>query len=103
MGQKGPRLFVPPYIDPVDPNVDPVLVSGTSFMGLTMADALTTAGKAGVNTHWEFDIWTPARAYQHYHGGIRILSEAASVDIASPVEVKAKELETRERLQTLGG
>ena len=101
MGQKGPRLFVPPYIDPVDPNVDPVLVSGTSFMGLTMADALTTAGKTGVNTHWEFDIWTPARAYQHYHGGIRILSEAASVDIASPVEVKAKELETERGFKPL--
>lgn len=93
MGQKGPRLYVPPYIDPIDPNVDPVIVSGTSFMGLTMADALTTAGKSGVNTHWEFDGWTPARAYQHYHGGIRILSEAASVDIASPVEVKPEELE----------
>jgi hypothetical protein len=93
MGQKGPRLYVPPYIDPIDPNVDPVLVSGTSFMGLTMADALTTSGKPGVSTHWEFDGWTPARAYQHYHGGIRILSEAASVDIASPVDVKPEELE----------
>ncbi len=93
MGQKGPRLYLPPYIDPIDPNVDPVIVSGTSFMGLTMADTLTTAGKSGVNTHWEFDGWTPARAYQHYHGGIRILSEAASVDIASPVDVKSEELE----------
>ena len=93
MGQKGPRLYVPPYIDPIDPNVDPVIASGTSFMGLTMADALTTAGKGGVNTHWEFDGWTPARTYQHYHGGIRILSEAASADIASPVDVKAEELE----------
>jgi len=93
MGQKGPRFYLPPYIDPVDPNVDPVLVSGTSFMGLTMADALATARKSGVTTHWEFDIWTPARAYQHYHGGIRILSEAASADIATPIEVKAKELE----------
>jgi hypothetical protein len=93
MGQRGPRLYVPPYIDPIDPNVDPVIVSGTSFMGLTMADALTTAGKTGVTTHWEFDGWTPARAYQHYHGGIRILSEAASADIASPIEVKEEELE----------
>ncbi len=93
MGQRGPRLYVPPYIDPVDPNVDPVIVSGTSFMGATMADALAAAGKAGVATNWEFDIWTPARAYQHYHGGIRILSEAASVDIASPIDVKSEELE----------
>jgi hypothetical protein len=93
MGQKGPRLYVPPFIDPIDPNVDPALQSGVNFMGISMADALALEGKRGVTVGWEFDGWTPARAYQHYHGGIRILSEAASVDIASPVTIKAEELQ----------
>jgi len=92
MGQKGPRLYVPPFIDPIEPNVDPVLQSGVNFMGISMADALAVEGKRGVTVGWEFDGWTPARAYQHYHGGIRILSEAASVDIASPITIKAEEL-----------
>ena len=94
MGSKGPRFYVPPFIDPYEPNIDPVLTSGVNFMGVSMADALAREGKGGVATHWVFDAWTPARAYQHHHGGIRILSEAASVKIASPIEIKPEEMET---------
>ncbi|MBN2335683.1 hypothetical protein JXL21_08990 [Candidatus Bathyarchaeota archaeon] len=94
MGSKGPRFYVPPFIDPYEPNIDPVLTSGVNFMGISMADALAREDKGGVATHWVFDAWTPARAYQHHHGGIRILSEAASVKIASPIEVKPEEMET---------
>ena len=96
MGQNGPRFFVPPFIDPMEPNIDPILQSGVNFMGISMADALAREGKKGVVFHWVFDGWTPARAYQHYHGGIRILSEAASVNIASSVEIDKKELENRQ-------
>ncbi|MBD3207767.1 hypothetical protein GF319_15665 [Candidatus Bathyarchaeota archaeon] len=95
MGQDGPRFFVPPFTDPYEPNIDPVILGGVNFMGTSMADALNRDGKAGVVTHWIFDAWTPARAYQHYHGGIRILSEAASVDIASPIELSPEQLEAR--------
>ena len=93
MGQKGPRFYVPPFIDPYEPNIDPILIGGVNLMGSSMADALNREGKGGVATHWVFDAWTPARAYQHYHGGIRILSEAASVDVASPIEVKKEEMD----------
>jgi hypothetical protein len=92
MGSRGPRLYVPPFTDPYEPNVDPILTSGVNLMGISMADALAREGKRGVATNWEFDAWTPARAYQHYHGGIRILSEAASVKIATPIEIKPEEL-----------
>ena len=93
MGKTGPRFYVPPFIDPMEPNVDPILQSGVNFMGISMADALAREDKRGVVVQWVFDGWTPARAYQHYHGGIRILSEAASVNIASPVTVRKNELE----------
>jgi hypothetical protein len=92
MGRTGPRLFVPPFTDPYEPNIDPVIISGVSLMGTSMADALTREGNRGVATHWVFDAWTPARAYQHYHGGIRILSEAASVKIATPLEISVDDL-----------
>ena len=87
MGSTGARLFVPPYVDPYEPNVDPILTQQVASMGSFIASELTSQGKAGVMHSTSFDAWTPARAYHHYHGGIRILTEAASVRIASPIKV----------------
>ena len=95
MGARGARLFVPPFTDPWEPNVDPALTAAVSALGAHVASRLTTAGRTGIVTGALFDAWTPARAYPHTHGGVRILSETASARIASPLEVKAEELDTR--------
>jgi hypothetical protein len=86
-GETGSRFFLPPYVDPWEPNVPPRLQAGVNFMGSAMAWELTAEGKAGVVIDGVYDAWSPARAYQHYHGGIRILSETASAKIASPTTV----------------
>jgi hypothetical protein len=86
-GETGTRFFLPPYLDPWEPNVPPRIQAGVNFMGSTMAWELTGQGMAGVVINGVYDAWTPARAYQHYHGGIRILSETASARLASPVTV----------------
>jgi hypothetical protein len=101
MGSRGARLFVPPFTDPIDPNIDPVLQSQIAFIGTSMLNELVTEGKRGVWCSAGYDLWTPARHYQCYHGGIRILSEAASVDIASPIEVKRSEIQARRGLSPL--
>jgi len=95
MGARGARLFVPPYTDPWEPNVDPALTAAVSALGAHVASRLTTAGRTGIVSGALFDAWTPARAYPHTHGGVRILSETASARIASPLEVKHEELEGR--------
>ncbi|MBI4544697.1 MAG: peptidase M14 [Gemmatimonadetes bacterium] len=87
MGSRGARIFFPPYIDPIEPNVDPLLVAGVNQLGSFMAASLTAAGKRGVVGNAIYDAWTPARAYSHYHGGVRILSETASANLASPIRV----------------
>ncbi|MFQ5721970.1 MAG: M14 metallopeptidase family protein, partial [Candidatus Aminicenantales bacterium] len=92
MGSRGPRMFVPPYVDPFEPNIDPILEQEVAMMGTFIATELTAQGKAGVIHSSIFDAWTPARAYHHYHGGIRILTEVARAKIATPIKVKLEEL-----------
>ena len=86
-GATGARMFVPPYVEPWEPNIDPALIAGVSALGSSMAWELTAQGKSGVVINGIYDSWTPARAYAHYHGALRILSETASARLATPIEV----------------
>ncbi|MBA3767586.1 MAG: hypothetical protein H0W99_11480, partial [Acidobacteria bacterium] len=95
-GQLGARLFVPPYMKPVEPNVPPQIVEGYTELGNHIAGEMRAAGFKGITTNSSYDAWTPARAYSHYHGGVRILSETASAKIATPLTVQAKELRSRD-------
>jgi len=92
MGGTGARIFFPPYIDPWEPNIDPALTTAVNQLGTYMAAVLTKEGKAGVVVNGQYDAYTPARAYQHYHAGARILSETASARQASPVTVDPADL-----------
>ena len=87
MGGSGARIFFPPYIDPMEPNVDPGLVTAVNQLGAYMAAELTSQGKKGVVINAIYDGFHPGRAYMHYHGGARILSETASAQLASTVNV----------------
>ncbi|MDZ4800573.1 MAG: M14 family metallopeptidase, partial [Bryobacteraceae bacterium] len=84
-GAYASRMFLPPWLDPVDPNVDPIIMQLSNAIGLTMASDLTATGRTGVTVNSLYDFWTPARHYQSYHGGMRILSESASVKLATPI------------------
>lgn len=91
-GAFGARIFVPPYMQPVEPNVPKQIVEGYTELGNSIASELRARGFKGVTTNSSYDAWTPARAYSHYHGGVRILSETASARIASPLTVRFEDL-----------
>jgi hypothetical protein len=91
-GANGARLFVPPYEPPVEPNVPAQIVEGYTELGSFIAKDLRSKGFQGITTGTSYDAWTPARAYSHYHGGVRILSETASARLATPIEVKFEDL-----------
>ncbi len=93
MGQNGARLFVPPYTDPIEPNVDPIITGLLSALGTHVQATLTAQDKSGVVLNAIFDAWTPARAYPHYHGGLRFLTEAASADYATSVDIPEEKLQ----------
>jgi hypothetical protein len=91
-GAYGSRLFLPPYMKPVEPNVPAQLVEGYTELGRFMADNMLKAGFRGITWDSTYDAWTPARAYSHYHGGVRILSETASANLATPITVRSEQL-----------
>ena len=95
-GSFGSRLFLPPYMQPVEPNVPRALVQGYTELGNWMAAEMRAKGFEGITTNSTYDAWSPARAYSHYHGGVRVLSETASARIASPMTLKFEELRSRE-------
>jgi hypothetical protein len=87
MGNQRERFFIPPFADPLNPNLDPLLVRLTNLVGVQMAADMTAAGLRSISHRETFDLWwhgggrtVPAR-----HNMIGILSEAASVLYADPI------------------
>ncbi len=91
-GANGARLFVPPYMKPVEPNVPKEIVEGYTELGNYIRDEMTRQGFAGITNDSIYDAWTPARAYSHYHGGVRILTETASARLASPIKIEFEKM-----------
>jgi hypothetical protein len=94
MGSSGARLFVPPFFDPKNPNVHPLNDHMMLIIGGHMAAELTRAGKKGILNSAMYDNWWQGgfrtTAYRHNITGI--LTEAASVLIASPIFQRKSEL-----------
>jgi hypothetical protein len=93
-GAYGARLFLPPWVDPIDPNVDPLLEVSMNALGANTALEVAATGKTGVLSYGVYDLWSPLRDYIAYHNGLRVLTESASANLASPIYIPPKALTT---------
>ena len=94
MGNGGMRMFVPPFVDPINPNLDPILVRAIDHIGAEMSLALEERGKQGVGHGAIYDLWWHggARSTPTRHNIVGVLTEAASVRIATPIEQDSSDL-----------
>lgn len=89
MGQNGARMVIPPFYDPPNPNIPPLILRELGAIGYRMAADLQAAKFAGVATNTTFDTWWHGgfRSTPYFHNSIGILSEAASANLMTPVRV----------------
>ena len=94
MGGRGARMFVPPFFDPINPNLDPRTNQGIFLIGAHMAADLASYGKQGVLTNAMYDNWWNGgnRTAPQRHNIVAVLTEAASVKLASPIFVDKNQL-----------
>ncbi len=87
MGQNGARFIIPPFFDPPNPNIPPLILREVGVLGYKIAADLQADKFAGVATNTTFDTWWHGgfRSAPYYHNSIGILSEAASANLMSPI------------------
>src|SRR6266850_3919174 len=93
-GSNGSRFFVPPFYDPPNPRIAPLLLRQVGLIGHKMAADVTAAGFRGVLTNALYDTWWHGgfRTAPYYHNSIGILTEAASARLMTPDNVTREQL-----------
>jgi len=93
-GSNGSRFFVPPFYDPPNPHIAPLLLRQVGLIGQKMAADVTSAGFRGVLTNALYDTWWHGgfRTAPYFHNSIGILTEAASARLMSPSNVTREQL-----------
>lgn len=94
MGSTGPRMFIPPFADPVDPDVNPLIWREVNIIGSNMAFRLEQANKTGMIYGYEFDAyWLGGTRNTGWWKNITgLLLETASARVATPMRVDPTEL-----------
>jgi hypothetical protein len=93
-GSTRERFFVPPFRDPLNPNLDPSIIAGIDTLGSRALLDLTREGRTGVSTGVSYDMWWNGgnRNVPVRHNIIGLLTEAASANLASPIFLPIDEL-----------
>ncbi len=89
------RIFVPPYAEPLNPNIPAAVMEGINELGTAMRERFARERKPGVLSYYGFDAWwngglRSAPAFHNMHG---ILTETAGYAYATPKTYKAEDLQ----------
>jgi hypothetical protein len=93
-GTNSSRFFVPPFYDPPNPHIAPLLLREVGLIGHKIAADTEAAGFKGVITNALYDTWWHGgfRTAPYYHNSVGILTEAASAKLMTPVRVTREQL-----------
>ena len=94
MGSTGARLFIPPFMDPPIPNVQPLLWRSVNLCGANMAYDLQKNGFRGVVHGRSYTGWWIGACddTSWLHNVVGLLSEMASVRVATPIYIEPTEI-----------
>ncbi|HTH26646.1 MAG TPA: hypothetical protein VL919_16110, partial [Vicinamibacterales bacterium] len=95
--QSGPfpsRIWGPPMKDPVNPNLDPLVVSTINQIGEAMRKRFDEEEKPGYSSHMLYDIWWNGsmRGGPDYHNMAGFLTETSLYRLATPHCYAAEEI-----------
>ncbi len=80
------RIFIPPFVDPISPNINPMLMRWLNQIGIAMGAYLDEHGMPGAIHRVGFDNWYPG--YQDFTGifrnSIAFFTETALFGYATP-------------------
>jgi hypothetical protein len=84
---KAERMFVPPFRDPLDPNLDQGIITAINLLGTRAMLDMTREGRTGVASGGTFDMWWNGgnRNVPVRHNIVGLLTEAASCRLATPI------------------
>ncbi|MGQ0553604.1 MAG: M14 family zinc carboxypeptidase [Planctomycetota bacterium] len=93
-GSTRERMFLPPFRDPLNPHIDPSIITAIDALGSRALHDMTQAGFTGLSTGVAYDMWWNGgnRNVPLRHNIVGLLTEAASVDLASPIFLAPGEL-----------
>ena len=93
-GANGSRFFVPPFYDPPNPQIAPLLLRQVGLLGYKIAADLEAANYRGVLTNAVYDTWWHGgfRTAPYFHNSVGILTEAASAKLMTANTVTREQL-----------
>jgi len=99
MGSYGARFYIPPFANPVDEGVDPLIWTEQQLYGGMMATMLEAAGKTGIESAATYPgEFMPTFNYiPCWHNICGMLTESASAKLASPHYVHHHQLQPSRR------